>query len=158
VVHGDTAFNVPFLIYAPGVLGGQVRLPYVTSHVDIAPTLLALSGIEDDPSWLRHGTNILDQRLRDRVTFMLNTNLSPVSGFIWRGCHYTLSELTGRTTVQPVPVNGKAFSPDTATCDPSRDSLPDQKVRSELEGVNRVSQRTFAYYLHSGSENVTSGR
>jgi hypothetical protein len=157
VVHGDAAFNVPFLIYAPGVLGGQVRLPYVTSHVDIAPTLLALSGIEDDPSWLRHGTNILDQRLRDRVTFMLNTNLSPVSGFIWRGCHYTLSELTGRTAVQPAPVNWEASSPDTATCDPSRDSLPEQEVRSKLEGVNRVSQRTFAYYLHSGSENVTSG-
>ena len=149
VVHGEVAFNVPFLLYAPGVLARQLRLPYVTSHVDIAPTLLALSGIEDDPSWLRHGANILDQRLRDRVTFMLNTNLSPVSGFIFRGCHYTLSELTGKTAVQPAPVDGDANSPGNEICDPPRNTLSDQEVRSELEGMNRISQRTFTYYLRS---------
>jgi hypothetical protein len=151
VEHGEVAFNVPFLLYAPGVLKGQVRLPYVTAHVDIAPTLLRLSGIENDPSWLHHGADILDQRLKDRVTFMLNTNLSPVSGFIFRGCHYTLSDLTRKTAVQPGPVDGDASSPGNAACDPPRNSLPDQEVRSELTGVNWISQRTFAYYLRSAA-------
>ncbi len=64
--HGDVAFNVPFLLYGPGLFEKQIRLPYVTSHVDIAPTLLALSGIQDD-SWLHHGTHMLDQRLSERV-------------------------------------------------------------------------------------------
>jgi hypothetical protein len=82
---------------------------------------------------------------------MLNTNLSPVSGFIFRGCHYTLSDLTGKTAVQPAPADGDADSPGNETCDPPRNSLPDQEVRSELEGVNRISQRTFAYYLRSAA-------
>ena len=152
VVHGEVAFNVPFLLYAPGVLSHQVRLPYVTSHVDIAPTLLRLSGLENEPSWLHHGTDVLDQRLRDRVTFMLNTNLAPVSGFTYRGCHYTLSELSGRTTVSPAPADGDAASPGNLACDPPRNTLRDQEVRSQLEGVNRISQRTFAYYLRSAAK------
>jgi hypothetical protein len=142
--HGDVAFNVPFLLYGPGLFEKQIRLPYVTSHVDIAPTLLALTGIQND-SWLHHGTNMLDQRLRDRATFMMNTNLSPVSGFRWHGCHYTLNDLTRK-----VDVRGGSSTVDSEPAEASRCDLTailsGEAVRSTLEAANRQFQMALAYF------------
>jgi arylsulfatase A-like enzyme len=140
--HGDVAFNVPFLLYGPGLFEKQIRIPYVTSHVDIAPTLLALSGIRDD-SWLHHGTNMLDQRIRDRATFMMNTNLSPVSGFRFNGCHYTLNDLTGKVQVR---AGSSTESLITSPCDRTSAILSDASVRSMLDAANRQFQLTLAYF------------
>ncbi|HEX5387571.1 MAG TPA: sulfatase-like hydrolase/transferase [Gemmatimonadales bacterium] len=97
---GDLAFNVPFLLYAPGIFRTQVRLPYITSHIDIAPTLFQLTGIATD-SLLLHGESMLDRRLQDRVTFMLNAQLSPVDAFDWYGRFVTVDHLSGQVTVEP---------------------------------------------------------
>jgi hypothetical protein len=140
--HGDAAFNVPFLLYGPGLFEKQIRIPYVTSHVDIAPTLLSLIGLQDD-SWLHHGTNMLDQRLRNRATFMMNTNLSPVSGFRWNGCHYTLNDLTGKVQVRG---GSSTDSMEASHCDQTSASLSDDTVRSMLQAANRQFQLTFAYF------------
>jgi phosphoglycerol transferase MdoB-like AlkP superfamily enzyme len=142
--HGDVAFNVPFLLYGPGLLEKQIRLPYVTSHVDIAPTLLALTGIQND-SWLHHGTNMLDQRLRDRATFMMNTNLSPVSGFRWHGCHYTLNDLTRKVEVRDGSSTVDSEPAEASRCDLTA-ILSGEAVRSTLEAANRQFQMALAYF------------
>jgi hypothetical protein len=143
--HGDPAFNVPFLLYSPGLFEKQIRLPYVTSHVDIAPTLLALMGIHQD-SWLHHGSHMLDQRLRDRVTFMMNTNLSPISGFRWNGCHYTLNDLTGKVQARGASPNVNSKSIENAQCNQSLGVLSDDAVRSKLEAASRQFEITFSYF------------
>jgi phosphoglycerol transferase MdoB-like AlkP superfamily enzyme len=144
--HGDVAFNVPFLLYGSGLFEKQIRIPYVTSHVDIAPTLLALSGIRDD-SWLHHGTNMLDQRIRNRATFMMNTNLSPVSGFRLNGCHSTLNDLTGEVQVR----DGSSTEYLAASqCDRTSTILSPDTVRSMLEAANRQFQLTLAYFHQRG--------
>jgi hypothetical protein len=143
--HGDVAFNVPFLLYGPGLFEKQIRLPYVTSHVDIAPTLLALVGITDD-SWLHHGGHMLDQRLSNRVIFMMNTNLSPVSGFRWNGCHYTLNELTGTVQVRGTSSSMYPQAINVSNCDRTSAVLSNEAVRSILEAANRQFQTTFAYF------------
>jgi hypothetical protein len=143
--HGDVAFNVPFLLYGPGLFEKQIRLPYVTSHVDIAPTLLALMGITDD-SWLHHGGHMLDQRLRNRIIFMMNTNLSPVSGFRWNGCHYTLNELTGTVQVRGTSSSMYPQAINVSNCDRTSAVLSNEAVRSILEAANRQFQTTFAYF------------
>ena len=56
---GPISFNVPLLIYAPGIITSAIHIPFVTSHVDLAPTLLALVGIHDAPLLLEGG-NMLD--------------------------------------------------------------------------------------------------
>jgi hypothetical protein len=142
--HGDTAFNVPFLLYAPGIFTKQIRLPYVTSHVDITPTLLALTGIKED-SWLHHGTHMLDQRLRNRVTFMMNTNLSPVSGFRWNGCHYTLNDLTGKVSARGSS-NASSEQTEPCICDDDSAVLSDEVVKSMLTAANTQFQVAFAYF------------
>lgn len=143
--HGDLAFNVPFLLYGPALFGRQIRLPHATSHVDIAPTLLALMGIHED-SWLHHGEPMLDRRLGDRATFMMNTNLSPVSGFRWNGCHYTLNDLTGRVQVFGPSPNGDTASTETAECQRSSEVLSETAVKSKLETASRLFDETFNHF------------
>ena len=143
--HGDVAFNVPFLLYGPGLFEKQIRLPYATSHVDIAPTLLALSGIQDD-SRLHHGTNMLDQRIRNRATFMMNTNLSPVSGLLWNGCHYAVNELTNKVQVKKGSSISESQPPENSQCDRTTSDLSDDAVRSMLQGANRQFQMALLYF------------
>lgn len=93
--HSDLAYNVPFLLYAPGLVDETVRLPFATSHVDIAPTLLHLVGIATE-GMLHHGGYVLDARLAERVVFLPSSKLGPLNGYTWRGhyvTHHALSDV-----------------------------------------------------------------
>jgi hypothetical protein len=146
---GDLAFNVPFLLYAPGLFESQIRLPYVTSHVDLAPTLLHLVGISED-SLLQHGENMLDERLRDRTTFMLNNIARPIDGFHRNGYLFALNRFTGQVTVTrgpdappgrlPPELDGRASAspaPPTVTRD----------VRRTIERADGIFDTTAAVFL-----------
>jgi phosphoglycerol transferase MdoB-like AlkP superfamily enzyme len=145
VEHGDVAFNVPFLLYGPGLFDEQVPLPYVTSHVDITPTLLALNGIASD-SWLHHGGNLLDENLRDRVTFMMNTRLSPVDGFHWGDCNYIFNNLTGQIRQRPSSGTANSDLLHPETCSQTIALLKDDQVRSILKRARKLFQATAAYF------------
>jgi len=146
--HGDVAFNVPFLLYGPGLFDREIRLPYVTSHVDIAPTLLALLGIEET-AWLHHGTNMLDQRLRYRATFMMNTNLSPISGFRLHDCHYTFNDLTGQVRAFASQWDMNSNSEQRSLC--SADRLSDETVRNMLKTAEHQFQTSLSYFQQRAS-------
>lgn len=96
--HSDLAFNVPFLLYAPGLVDTTLQAPYPTSHVDITPTLLHLVG-ESTQGMLHHGLFVLDERLRDRVVYLSNSKLGPVDGFAWAGHRVTYHALTGAAQI-----------------------------------------------------------
>jgi hypothetical protein len=100
--YGDAMFNVPFLMYAPALFPAQVRLPFVTSHVDIAPTLLDLTGTPRDGR-IHHGENMLDRRLADRITFLSSAvfpGLYPVNGFHFKDEFYSVSPVLNRASVR----------------------------------------------------------
>ena len=109
---GELSFNVPLLIYAPGVFDGPVQIPFVTSHIDLAPTLLALAGIHDAPL-LIEGGNMLDGTPCGRTTFLLNGSLRPVDGFYRDGRIFAFDRFTGDVRVTPGP-------PDPCTRTPRR--------------------------------------
>jgi hypothetical protein len=94
----EAAFNVPLLIHAPGVLSTQVRVPYLSSHVDIVPTLFDLMGIDTAPM-VHHGRSLLDGALAGRATFFVNRGLVPVDAYHWSGRFFTFNQLTGHTEV-----------------------------------------------------------
>jgi hypothetical protein len=96
--HSDLAFNVPFLLYAPGLIDATLQAPFPTSHVDITPTLLYLVG-ELTQGMLHHGSYVLDQRLAERVVYLSNSKLGPVDGFAWGGHHVTYHALTGAAQI-----------------------------------------------------------
>jgi arylsulfatase A-like enzyme len=144
--HSDVAFNVPFLLYAPGLLETQVRLPHVTSHVDITPTLLDLVGISTE-SMVHHGESVLNERLRDRMVFLMNTKLIPLDGFHWNGYFFSYNELTSVARIATEPDRGdeKPFAHDLEP-DPG---IPKalQDPRQVLEAANRLFNLTAAYQL-----------
>jgi arylsulfatase A-like enzyme len=64
----DYTFHVPLLIYAPGALRATQPIPWLTSHIDVAPTVLDLLGVEGGRSY-EEGSTIWDSRLQERTTF-----------------------------------------------------------------------------------------
>jgi arylsulfatase A-like enzyme len=64
----EYAFGVPFLLYAPGILNQTQRLPYLTSHIDIEPSIMDLLGISSGRD-REQGTPVWDQRLASRRTY-----------------------------------------------------------------------------------------
>jgi hypothetical protein len=113
IAHSDAAFNVPLIISAPGLLDQQVRVPFVTSHVDLTPTLLSLVGISLE-SMFHHGADILTGAPADRVTYMMNTGLSPVDGLHWKGFFLTYDSLRGITELATDPTRSDARPIDQA--------------------------------------------
>ncbi|HET8934096.1 MAG TPA: sulfatase-like hydrolase/transferase [Polyangiales bacterium] len=92
--HSDLSFNVPFLLYAPGLIDAPVQLSYPTSHIDISPTLLHLLGVPTD-GLLHDGDYMLDARLNDRILFLSNSRLGPLDGLHYRNMHFTNHALSG---------------------------------------------------------------
>jgi len=92
----EVEYNVPFMLYAPGIFGTQYELNHVTSHVDIAPTLLFLVG-ENDPSQFFHGDIMLNSFLENRIVFMMNHDLKSVNSFHWKGVFFSYNDLTQET-------------------------------------------------------------
>lgn len=48
---------IPLIVRGPGV-GANMTAPLVTGHVDMAPTILQLAGVDFDPAWKLDGTAI----------------------------------------------------------------------------------------------------
>ncbi|MGH9575165.1 MAG: LTA synthase family protein, partial [Candidatus Acidiferrales bacterium] len=63
-----TAFHVPLFIYAPRALDEPRHIPWITSHIDIAPTVLDLLGVKDGRD-SEQGLPIWQSNLAHRTTF-----------------------------------------------------------------------------------------
>jgi hypothetical protein len=66
----DISFRVPLLLHAPKAFGDGVIVDRLTSHLDIAPTLLDLLGVPGDREVFQ-GLPLWDERLEQRRTFFL---------------------------------------------------------------------------------------
>ena len=76
----DYTFCVPLFVFAPGLLNSTTSLPWVTSHIDIAPTILDLLGVENGREF-EQGTPIWDDRLKVRVTYLIASDYLGVDGY-----------------------------------------------------------------------------
>jgi hypothetical protein len=142
---GELSFNVPLLIYAPGVLDGAVRVPFVTSHVDIAPTLLSLVGIHDAPL-LVEGSDILDAAPCGRTTFLLSGALRPIDGFYRAGRFFVFNRFSGDVRITAGP-------PDPCTAASYAGAMPDsvasvaRGTSNTLDLARQVFDTTAALFL-----------
>jgi hypothetical protein len=93
------SFHVPLLVFAPGVLERPERVDWVTSHVDLAPTLLDLLGIEEGRA-LEQGTALWDERLAGRTTFLFANHFLGADGFHSRGRFHMWSHATDAVFVR----------------------------------------------------------
>jgi Sulfatase len=136
---GELSFNVPLLIYAPGLLNAPVQIPFVTSHIDLAPTLLAMTGIHDAPLLLEGG-NMLDGTPCGRTTFLLNGTLRPVDGFYRDGQFFAFNRFTGDVRVTPGP-------PDPCSATHAKRTIDAAAAANILGRASQLFDTTAAIFL-----------
>ncbi len=88
----EYSFHVPLLIYAPGVLHSTSEISWVTSHIDISPTVSNLLGINMGRS-MQQGSPLWEQRLRDRVTYFFANSYLGADGYTYEGQYYMKNEV-----------------------------------------------------------------
>jgi arylsulfatase A-like enzyme len=76
----DLTYHVPFLLYAPGIVKQQTNLPWVTSHIDISPSILDLLGISQGRDF-EAGSPIWDERVADRAIFFWASQYFGANGY-----------------------------------------------------------------------------
>ena len=129
----DYSFHVPLLVYAPTALRATMPIPWITSHVDIAPTVLDLVGVKRRQE-SEQGTPIWDARLQARTTFFLARGYLGAEGYHSRGEFYMLNRLSDAV------YRGRAldFPPATLVAPGSPDHA--QVVRT-LDVLERLQRR-----------------
>jgi hypothetical protein len=89
----DVMFRVPLLIYAPQAFAGPIALEAPTSHIDLAPTLLALLGAPEAAGRM-HGVPVWQRTPRDRL-YVLASAYGGADGFLQDGRFYMHQALSG---------------------------------------------------------------
>jgi Sulfatase len=83
-VMDDYSFHVPLLIYAPMTLKSAQKIPWLTSHIDIAPTVLDLLGVTRNRRW-EQGAPVWDPELNRRRTYFLARSYFGIDGYHLNG-------------------------------------------------------------------------
>jgi hypothetical protein len=89
----DVMFHVPLLIYAPHAVPAPTVLQAPTSHIDLAPTLLALLGSPDAAARM-HGVPVWQRTGRDRL-YLLASAYGGADGFLEGDRFYMHQALSG---------------------------------------------------------------
>jgi len=142
---GIISFNVPFILYSPGIFPRGVRLKHVTSHVDIAPTLYELVGIAAD-SLLLHGSSMLDSTVERRATFMFNNSLRPVDGYYKDGWLYVYNAFTDEARAERAP-GGMARGDQQGFVPGPPSPALNASVAETLNRAAGIFDTTSAYFL-----------
>lgn len=62
------SFHVPLILYAPPALRSRRNIPWITSHIDLAPSVLDLLGVAGGRA-TEQGSPVWEERLRERATY-----------------------------------------------------------------------------------------
>jgi phosphoglycerol transferase MdoB-like AlkP superfamily enzyme len=89
----EYSFHVPLLIYAPHNLDHPVEIPWVTSHIDVAPTVLDLLGVQEERDF-EQGTPIWNPDLANRRTYLLAYAMFGADGYYSDGQYYMWSRMS----------------------------------------------------------------
>lgn len=89
----EYAFHVPLRIYAPGALGSTKRIPWHTSHIDVAATVLDLLGIEKGRPY-EQGAAMWNPALADRAIYFFAMQTFGSDGYYARGRYFMWSQMT----------------------------------------------------------------
>jgi membrane-anchored protein YejM (alkaline phosphatase superfamily) len=96
----DYSFQVPFLLYAPGVLKQTKWIPWVTSHIDVAPTVLDLLGIDGERE-LMEGSPLWTPGIAGRSTYFFASRLLGADGYHRDGNFFMRNESSGFAYANP---------------------------------------------------------
>jgi hypothetical protein len=123
----ETAFHVPLMIYSPRALDHTEHIPWVTSHIDIAPTVLDLLGVQRNTD-TEQGVAMWNRDLPSRTTFLFAQPLFGADGFYSHDNFFMLHYYSDMVYKSP-----RAFFDDSSYV--MRGSPDDRDVRSSLAQI-----------------------
>ena len=80
----ESSFHVPFYLYAPRTLNHAETIPWLTSHIDVAPTVLDLLGAKEGRE-SEQGSPIWNSGIADRTTFFFAEPIFGADGYYSHG-------------------------------------------------------------------------
>ncbi len=83
----EYSFHVPFLIYTPNTLESTLEIDWLTSHIDIAPTVMDLCDIKRSHIF-EQGRPIWDSNIKYRRTFFLANHYLGADGYYENGKYF----------------------------------------------------------------------
>jgi arylsulfatase A-like enzyme len=98
----EYSFHVPLRIYAARALASPVRVSWLTSHIDIAPTLLDLLGVQRSRE-LEEGAPIWDPAIAGRTTFFLARQAFGADGYHGGDRFYMWNQISDTVSVSETP-------------------------------------------------------
>ena len=94
----EYSFHVPLYIYAPRAASHRVEIPWLTSHIDLMPTVLDLLGADRNRD-SEQGTAIWNPALSQRTTFFFSRQAFGADGYYKGGKFFTFSQMSGTASV-----------------------------------------------------------
>lgn len=146
------SFHVPLLVHYPPAIPETRRIPWITSHVDVAPTVLALMGLRE-PGWLHQGLPVTDPRLEDRVTFFLGGHYLGSNGLHHRGRFFMVNEVAGLRYLAP----RFAFGPETLVGPDGPRAREAEVLHRRLRAFRRMELAWASYFRAASTQASTSG-
>lgn len=144
---GERNFHVPLLIHYPRAFPQPVVTKSITSHVDLAPTVLDLMGT-DRSGLLQQGLSMLDSGIDQRITYFLGEHLLSETAMHYRGKYL----MVDRRTHVVYRNDHFAFSSANAVRDPEADA--DAK---SLLGAFNAFKRVQEAWVQELRDAATSG-
>jgi hypothetical protein len=89
----DVTYRVPLLVHVPRTLAAPLHLPAPSSHIDVAPTILALLGRAGAAARMP-GLPIWQREADDRL-YLLGSTYGGADGFVEGGRYYMRQALSG---------------------------------------------------------------
>ena len=122
-------FEVPMMLYAPGVVEATTTIPWVTSHIDVAPSILDLLGIARKTD-TEQGTAVWDERIRNRATYFLASLYTGADGYYTNGRFFSWNR-----------VLDTAYESDSLHFEPAQiivDKAARESIKSNLRAFDEV--------------------
>ena len=140
----EYSYHVPLMIYCPA-LPKRVDIPWITSHVDIAPTVLDLLGAEQGRS-TEEGAPMWQDDLRGRTTFFLASHYMGADGYFKDNKFYMVKYLAGSAYESPeMHFTGEPM--------PEKDANEVKDLTSQLNAIQAAMFYKFAFNVQKPPRN-----
>ncbi|MGH9703580.1 MAG: sulfatase-like hydrolase/transferase [Candidatus Acidiferrales bacterium] len=90
----EYSFHVPFRLYAPNAVQKTLPISWLTSHIDVAPSVLDLLGIEAGRG-REQGSPLWNPEIAGRTTFFFGRQTFGADAFFSKGRYFMWSEMSG---------------------------------------------------------------
>ena len=137
----DYSFHVPMRIYAPKTLEAPLKINWLTSHIDIAPTLLDLLGV-DRRRELEQGAAIWNSALAQRTTFFFARQTFGTDGYYSASRYFMWNQLSDTVSASAARLHFETKDVLAANSSDAQEVVP--RIRRflsfEQDWLDRLSQ------------------